>query len=246
MRKATASGVLVASAAAVALGACSEAHSQDGGPAVSRNFAVGGFSAIEVAGSYDVQVKTGANPSVTAHGPQKLLDGLVVEVKGDKLLIHSENHHGFFNINWGGSNDAVHVAVTVPQLQAATIAGSGDINVDQVRGESFEGTVAGSGDLGIGALNVKEYKLSLAGSGDAKAGAGNAQAGKIDMAGSGNLDLGGVTTQQLDVSMAGSGDLKAHSPGAAQISLMGSGDAEITGGAKCQVTKVGSGDIRCG
>ena len=55
------------------------------GPTVSRNYQVGNFQQIEVAGPYDVEVRTGANPSVSAKGSEKLLERTVVEVKGDKL-----------------------------------------------------------------------------------------------------------------------------------------------------------------
>ena len=63
---------------------------EDGGATVSRNYQVGNFQQIEVAGPYDVQVRTGANPSGPRAGPEKLLERTVVEVKGDKLLIRPE------------------------------------------------------------------------------------------------------------------------------------------------------------
>ena len=48
-----------------------------------------------------------------------------------------------------------HFVVTVPQLRAATIAGSGDIKVDQVTGDLFEGTVAGSGGMPLASTEVQ-------------------------------------------------------------------------------------------
>ena len=60
--------------AASALLAGCQVHAQDGGPTVSRNYSVGNFSAIEVAGPYDVEVRTGSNPSVSARGGEKLLE----------------------------------------------------------------------------------------------------------------------------------------------------------------------------
>ena len=68
MRKALAIGIL---AAALAAAACSEAKSEDGGPSVSRNYTVGGFTAIEVAGPYDVEVRTGGKPRVSATGRRR-------------------------------------------------------------------------------------------------------------------------------------------------------------------------------
>ena len=71
--------------ASAALCACSVHRSDDtdAGPTVSRNYQVGNFEKIEVAGPYDVQVRTGANPSVSANGSQKLID-----VEDERKLRH--------------------------------------------------------------------------------------------------------------------------------------------------------------
>jgi hypothetical protein len=234
---------LAAVIAASALAGC-QAHAGDGGPTVSRNYQVGNFQQIEVAGPYDVEVRTGSNPGVSGRGGEKLLERTVVEVKGDKLAIHPENNHGFFHWGWGRHGKA-SFTVTVPQLSGATIAGSGDIRVDKVAGQQFEGTVAGSGGLNVGALDVQSLKLSIAGSGSAKAGSGKAQSAVYDIAGSGDVDAGGIQTQQLKVSIAGSGGVKGHSSGTADVSIMGSGNVAVAGGAKCNVSKAGSGNVSC-
>lgn len=240
MRKAIAIGM----AAAAATAACGQARSEDSGTAVSRDYEVGSFNRVELAGPYDVQVRTGSNPSVSARGPEKMIEHMIVEVKDGKLLIHPERQRGFFNFGWN-SNGRVEVAVTVPQLNAATVAGSGGIKVDQVRGDRFEGTVAGSGDLGVGALDVRSLKLSIAGSGGAKASNGRAQNVSYDIAGSGDIDARGIQAQTADVSIAGSGSVAAHATDTAAVSIMGSGDVEMSGGAKCTVSKAGSGTVRC-
>lgn len=231
-------------AASAATGACGRMHRGDEGPAVSRNFQVGNFQEVEVAGPYDVTIHTGANPGVAARGPQKSIDGAVVEVRGDKLVIHPPEHHGFFNWSWGSHGRTVFT-VTVPQLRAATLAGSGDLNIDNVRGDAFEGNLAGAGELAIGSANVQTLKLSLAGSGDAKVGSGQAQSADYNIVGAGDVDAAGLTTQQVKVSIAGSGDVRAHATGTADVSIMGSGDVWVSGGAKCNVSKAGSGDVHC-
>jgi hypothetical protein len=241
MRKSLA---LAAVAACTALSGCGRVHAEDGGATVSRNYQVSNFQKIEVAGPYDVRVRTGANPSVSASGSEKLLGRTVVEVKGDKLLIRPEQSKGWFHFGWSTHGHA-NFTVTVPQLSGATIAGSGDIKVDKVQGDRFEGTVAGSGGIDVAAMNVQTLKLAIAGSGSAKAGAGKAQSAEYEIAGSGDLDAGAVQTQQAKVSIAGSGSVKAHAASTADVSIMGSGDVDVSGGAKCNVSKAGSGNVRC-
>jgi hypothetical protein len=239
MRKSLAAALIAAFAAT---SACGQTRAEGGGPTVSRNYQVGNFQEIEVAGPYDVQVRTGGNPGVSATGSQKLLERTVVEVRGDKLVIRPEQK-GWFH-SWSVSGKA-NFTVTVPHLRGATIAGSGDIAVDRVQGDSFQGTVAGSGGLDVGQVEVQTLKLEIAGSGGAKAGAGRAQNASFDIAGSGDIDARGIQAKAADASIAGSGNIAAHATGTAKVSIMGSGDVEITGGAKCSVTKAGSGEVRC-
>ncbi len=181
MRKSIAAAIIAAS---TATSACGHMHNEGAGPTVSRSYQVGNFDKIEVAGPYEVSVRTGANATVSAEGSEKLLEKTVVEVKGDKLVIRPQDHHGFFSWGWGNGGKA-NFTVTVPQLSGATIAGSGDIRVDHVRGNQFEGEVAGSGGLNVDSLEVGSLKLSIGGSGSAKAGAGKAQSAEYSIAGLG-------------------------------------------------------------
>jgi len=229
--------------AASALAAC-QGRAEDGGATVSRNYSVGSFQQIEVAGPYDVEVRTGSGPSVSGKGGEKLLQRAVVEVQGDKLVIHPENNHGFFQ--WGWSHHGkVHFVVTVPQLTGAAIAGSGDIKVDKISGNAFVGEVAGSGGLDLASVEVQSLKLSIGGSGDVKAGTGHAKTADYDIAGSGGIDAAAIIAEQAKVSIAGSGSVKVNATGTADVDVMGSGDVNVTGGAKCTISKAGSGDVRC-
>jgi hypothetical protein len=220
------------------------AHGENGGPTVAKNYQIGNFDRIEVAGPYNVQVRTGANPSLSARGPRKMLEHMVVEVRNGELNIHPERHNGLFDGGWHFRGH-VDVTVTVPSLRGASIAGSGDIKVNEIRGDAFAGSVAGSGGLEVGALDVQSLKLAVAGSGGVKAVKGRAQNASFDIAGSGDIDARNVTAQTASVSIAGSGNVAAHATGTASVSIMGSGDVDVSGGAKCSVSKMGSGGVNC-
>jgi hypothetical protein len=241
MRKAVLIGVAVV---ALAAAGCGQSRAEDGGPTTTRSYQVGGFERIEVAGPFDVQVRTGSAPSVSASGPSKLLDRLVVEVKGDRLVIHTKERRGFFN--WGShSNGSATLQVTVPSLSGADIAGSGGINVDKVKGDSFKGAVGGSGDLTVDSLEVQSLSLSIAGSGDIRAKSGQAAQADYNIAGSGGIDARGIRAAVAKASIAGSGSIAGQATATADVNIMGSGDVNLTGGAKCNVSKMGSGDVNC-
>ena len=240
MRKLTSAALL---AAAAATSACGTEREEDAGPAVSRSYPVGNFTEVEVAGPFNVDIRTGANPSVSARGNEKLIERLQVEVRGNTLVIQPRRRKGWFG-SWGSVRGSGSISVTVPMIRAASLAGAGDLTINAVRGDSFEGEIAGSGDLRIGSVEVGTLRIGIAGSGDASA-RGRANRAEYEIAGSGGVDARDLQAEELEVSIAGSGNIKAHATRAADVDIMGSGDVEVTGGAKCSVNKAGSGDVRC-
>ena len=241
MRTLVAAAVIAASAAT---SACGHSRDEDPGPQVSQNYQVGNFNEVEVAGPFDVTIRTGAAPSVQAKGNQKLVERLIVEVKGNKLLIHPKQKHGWFG-SWGSVSGKGEIAVTVPMIEAATLAGAGDLDIDNIKGEKFDGQIAGSGDLKLGSVEVGSRKVGIAGSSGATAGSGKAGSAEFEIAGSGSVDARSVQVKDLKVSIAGSGSIKANATRAADVNIMGSGDVDVTGGAKCSVSKAGAGDVHC-
>jgi hypothetical protein len=239
MRKAVLSGI--AAATAITAG-CGEVRAENGGPTVQRSYQVGAFQQIEVAGPYDVQVRTGSGPSVSASGPEQLIERLVVEVRGDRLVIR-QREKGWFD-NWRSRGNAT-IQVTAPTLRAASLAGSGGLVIDRINGPTFDGSVAGSGDLSVESVAVGDLKLSIAGSGDLKARSGQAKSVDLSIAGSGDIDAGGVRSESASASIAGSGNIRGQATATADVSIMGSGDVTLTGGAKCTISKMGSGSANC-
>ena len=146
MRKSIAAALI---AAAAATSACGQDRSENGGPTVAKNYKVGSFDQIEVGGPVQRRRPHRRQSSVSARGPQKMLEHMVVEVKGGKLVIHPDRQKGLFHSGWH-YRGTVDVTVTVPMLRGAAIAGSGDIKVNAVKGEAFDGSVAGSGGLDVG------------------------------------------------------------------------------------------------
>lgn len=236
-------GLAVAIIGAAALAGCSESRGETGGPQVSRNYQVAAFDKIEVMGPYEVTVTTGGQPGAQASGAERDIERMVVEVENGTLKIHPRKRNGF-GIDFS-SSDTVRLNVSAPRLAAAGIAGSGDISVDRVTGDSFAGDIAGSGNLNLGQVEVKTLAAAIAGSGHFTA-AGRADSAEYEIAGSGEIEAGRLVANSAKVSIAGSGDVQAHATRTADVDIGGSGNVRVTGGAKCTVSKAGSGDVHCG
>lgn len=227
---------------ALMLGACSmgEASESSGQPG-TRNFQVGAFDRISLTGSSNVVVTVGGAPSVRAEGDSKHLEKLEIRVENGVLQIGYKKGSWSFGRNQG----PVTVHVSAPSLRGAEIAGSGDMRIDKVQGESFAADIAGSGEMQVAALAAKAASISIAGNGDVTI-AGTADAAEFEIAGNGDVRAGGLQVRRASVSIAGSGNVETRATESANVDIMGSGDVVVTGGAKCSVSKMGSGDVRCG
>ncbi|MCW6531630.1 MULTISPECIES: head GIN domain-containing protein [Sphingomonas] len=230
------------------LAACNSGDSIDtrnaipaSGSGSARTYAAADFTAVDLRGPDDVDVRVGSAFSVRAEGDSATLDRLVIARDGGKLRIGRKT--GFFH--WGSSGK-VKVFVTMPRITAGALAGSGDLTIDRVDGSDFHGSLAGSGNMKIGRLAAETSALSIAGSGSITVDGGDAARFKASIAGSGDITAAKLAAREASVDIAGSGSVKATVDGPAQVSIMGSGDVDLGAKAKCDVHKVGSGEVRCG
>lgn len=206
------------------------------GSGAARTYDVRDFTTIKLAGSDDVDVRVGGGFSVRAEGDPQILAKLTISHDGDRLIVSRR---------WSGARGTARVYVTLPKLTAASLDGSGDLAIDQVRGDSFDARLAGSGNLRIAQVAADSLALSLAGSGNI-ATAGQTGQLSLSLAGSGNVDATGLVAREAAIKSAGSGNVRATVRGPATVSLVGSGDVDLGGGARCTVRKAGSGTVRCG
>lgn len=235
--------LFLTSVAALALAACQwdgKSEDRDAGASTSRTYQVASFNKIEVMGPYDVEVVTGKDVSVAASGGANLLDETEVTVEDGTLRIKPRKHKGL-RFNWGSGKATFTVSTAM--LNGVGIAGSGDVRVDKVEGD-FEGDVAGSGSIDVAQIKGGRVEFNIAGSGDIRA-AGTADSTEVGIAGAGNVDASGLSAKSAEVSIAGSGDVKLTATESADVSIMGSGDVDIAGGAKCTTSKAGSGNVNC-
>ena len=207
------------------------------GDAMTRSYAVSGFTGIVAAGSDSVEVTKGDAFAVTATGDSAVLDRLVIRVKDGALEIRRRSG------NWSGTGSAT-IKVTMPALDSIVAAGSGDVTTDSLTGDEAEVTVAGSGTVRLAAVAVRQLDVTVAGSGTVEA-TGTAEEVEADIAGSGSLAAPALTAQRADIDIAGSGSVTMAVTGTADVSTVGSGDVTLTGGATCTTSKMGGGAVNC-
>ncbi len=233
----------IAILACLLLAACNIGAAADGdavavsGTGTTRTFAARDFSSVDLRGGDTVNITAGPDYAIRAEGDSDMLDRLDIRRDGTTLRIGRQSGISV-------RSTPVRIHVTMPAIHQATVAGSGDLLIDRVRGD-FVGTVAGSGDMKIAVLNGGTTTFDVGGSGSIVA-AGTVDRLSLSVAGSGDIDASRLRATGADVSIAGSGDVMANVTGPATVSMVGSGSATLGRGARCTVSKAGSGKVRCG
>jgi len=200
------------------------------------------FTKISFRSPGKVYIKQGSPQKVEIEGSADALEKIKTSVEGGKLIIGPESK--WFNWSWG-DDDKVIVNITVANIEALSVSGSGDMIVQtKITSNDLDLNVSGSGSLNaeIDAANVE---ADVSGSGDVEL-KGKCKSFESDISGSGGVRLSLVIAGSVGFDISGSGKVEAS--GSAQTVK-----AEITGSGKvlasnletekCDVRISGSGDV---
>ena len=197
------------------------------------------YDAIKCAGSFDYILVAGTEGNITIEGEENLLEYIVTEVKGNKLIVKTENGVSL-RTSW---NKTIKITIPFKDISQVSLAGSGDLwNTDRITASSLDVSLAGSGDV---VLDIKADTVegSIAGSGDLTL-KGSTKNLDARVSGSGDFHGFGLQSNHTVVSVAGSGDASVVSNESLKARVSGSGDIEYKGNPKKEDTKVaGSGSI---
>ena len=180
------------------LSGCIKEYVSGSGAIVSENRNINGtFTAIQVKGSIDVQIKQGDSTKVVVKDYENLLLYLETRLVGNTLIIE-------YNDAWV-NRSAGQVTLTVPRI--VDIDASGSSNIGTVGNFNFTDlsiNISGSSDMFL-AGSAKNMNVKISGSGDIRAFEMPADSVKMTISGSGSGQLN--VRKLLDVNISGSGDL---------------------------------------
>lgn len=155
------------------------------------------FSNITSQGAYKLVVTVGQEQSVVLSGDAELLAKIKTTVQGEQLLIAMPERS---NVRW---DDRVHIAITVPQLNAYQFEGAGTTTLNNLSGEQFRLSYQGVGSLTV---------------------TGQVQRFVLRAQGVGSLDAKGLNARHVDARLegVGSADVRASESLTAKVEGVGS------------------------
>ena len=187
---------------------------QGSGKAGSETRDVSSFEKIEMRGAYDVEVKVGDKQHVEISGDDNLLKLVETSVKDGTLILSTkENVH---------PKTKLKVLISAPNLQAFSLKGAGDVNIQGVHEDNFTIDLRGAGDL-TASGEAKKLDVTLKGAGDLKLYDLRAESASVDLSGAGDVNV--YASKFLKAKVSGVGDLsyKGH-PATVEKTKSGVGD----------------------
>lgn len=199
-------------------GGSSSSSAHGSGMPVTQARDVASFTSVELAGNNNVVVHVGHSQSVVVKADDNLINRVTTEVQSGTLIIG--NTPGSFS-----TKSPMRVEITVPTLDALTLAGNGNIVVDGFEAKSLRVDLPGNGTLS-GNGTATRLDATVGGSGVVQFTQLVATDVHAAVSGSGSIFI--TATRSLDASVSGSGAIVyTGNPQDVTRSITGSG--AITG-----------------
>ena len=210
---------------------------------VTKEIRTADFVKIQLTGSADVTYEQRqGKPHVEVYTSDNVLEALDVIVESNVLKIG-------FKKGYKISYNDLKIRVQSPNIEGVYISGSGDVDLKPgIQTNHIVLSIAGSGDIDFNDLTATDLEVTIAGSGDVEGKHVTCNALKSSIAGSGDIDLENLVAGTVKASSAGRGEVELKGTSeTATYSIAGSGDIKARGLVvkRVEATTTGSGDIEC-
>lgn len=200
---------------------------------------VSAFDELNLSISANVYLKQGSEQKVEIQASDKTLELIETEVKGNAL-----------NIKWNRmnvrNNENIKIYITMKNVNALRIAGSGDIIAKElISSTNLELKISGSGNINLDDVKANRIQAKISGSADISLkGTQEADALEVAISGSGDVVADNLPAKNVEVSISGSGDCKINAIESLRARVAGSGDVYYKGNATIDAKVSGSGSVK--
>ena len=199
--------------------------------------APGHFDAVALDLAGNLELRLGNSDSVTIESDGNLLALIETVIEDGTLKIRTSPRHA--NI----APTRLRIVVQAKNIEHLTVAGSGSIEADSLRGPRLKLDVGGSGSIHVKALDSAAVSVSIGGSGSFS-GAGHAGRLSVAIGGSGRVQAGQLAADEVQVSIGGSGQALVWAKRQLHVSVGGSGDVDYYGDPQVSTSLQGSGRVK--
>jgi hypothetical protein len=209
------------------------------GEVITETRTTGTYNAVSLAISANVYITQGAVYELRLNGQENILDEIVTEVEGDRLVIRVRK--GVIL----GNHEPVRVYITAPAVTHLDVSGSGDLFFDnEWTAVALSTNISGSGNINLALVNTAHFSAKISGSGTIRATSGKATREELTISGSGTIDLRSVEADTVYSTISGSGDTYVYARNYLDVTISGSGNVWYFGTPSVNIHISGSGNLK--
>jgi hypothetical protein len=201
--------------------ACQHATVVNSGEMTSWEFDFADFTRLDISHGFAVDVQPSEQYGISVKVDRAVFEYLVVEKRGDTLVIGLENGNTYINTTQ-------QATITLPTLKEMTLSGASQATVGLFTGaKSLDLNLSGASRADIATDTLDEATFDLSGASRVTGSLG-AAAFKLKLSGASSANLDGSAPQlEIDGSSASTADLKDLTATAVKVDLSGASTAFI-------------------
>lgn len=206
------------------------------GPVVTQEFVLPNISAVGLSIDANVILTRGDSQTVVIEGQQNIINNI-------EKYVTSDGYWGIGYYNSVKNHAGVTIYITSPNIDYATISGSGSIQSTNTFTDSTNVylSISGSGSIYMN-THAHIIESDISGSGRIEIN-GSAYEHRIDVSGSGDIRAYGLETANTYVRISGSGNSQIWVTDYLDVNISGSGSVYYTGNPQINANISGSGGI---
>lgn len=185
----------------------------------------------------NIHLVAGAASGIHIRGQGNLLPYLELTEKGDKLEIEVKEGYRL------APSEPLEITITLPELHELALAGTGNGELHDFKGNELVLSVAGTGDIVASGLEMNRLEGNIAGLGNLDLGEGSVRAMELNIAGSGGVLGARLLSQEAEVNIAGSGEVELRVQERLKIEIAGAGSVNYWGDPELKSEIAGSGQV---
>ena len=185
----------------------------------------------------NIQLVAGEARGIHIRGQENLLPYLELTEQDDKLEIEVKEGYRL------APSEPLEITITLPELHELALAGTGNGELRDFKGDELVLSVAGTGDIVASGLELNRLEGNIAGLGNLDLGQGSVRVVALNIAGAGGVKGAGLASEEVEVSIAGSGEVEVRAQSRLKIEIAGSGSVSYWGDPELKSEIAGSGQV---
>ncbi|MFG0875321.1 GIN domain-containing protein [Aeromonas media] len=185
----------------------------------------------------NIQLVAGEARGIHIRGQENLLPYLELTEQDDKLEIEVKEGYRL------APSEPLEITITLPELHELALAGTGNGELRDFKGDDLVLSVAGTGDIVASGLELNRLEGNIAGLGNLDLGQGSVRVVALNIAGAGGVKGAGLASEEVEVSIAGSGEVEVRAQSRLKIEIAGAGSVNYWGDPELKSEIAGSGQV---